>query len=115
MYPRTVLSHLGDQTSEPGGADLVEEEPLQLVWADPSHRWWPMGPGGTESPKSREEACMEWATCMVWIMSTPTHLSHRKGWTEGRMGIPFTPTSLPLLHPSVAKPTRVSPLACLQW
>ena len=37
MHPHAVPSHLGDGTLEPHGADLVEEELLQLVWADLGH------------------------------------------------------------------------------
>jgi hypothetical protein len=32
--PRAVLSHLGDETSGPCGANLVEEEPRHLVRMD---------------------------------------------------------------------------------
>jgi hypothetical protein len=44
----------------PCGADLVEEEPQHLVRVDPSYRCsrWAQG---RRIPKSREEACAEWA------------------------------------------------------
>jgi hypothetical protein len=40
-------------------------EVMHLLLVDPSRRCWVVGPGGAGSPKSREEACVEWAARMV--------------------------------------------------
>jgi hypothetical protein len=49
MRPHVVPSRLGDGTSRPRGADLVEE-PWHLAHVDPSCQWQQVGLGGDESP-----------------------------------------------------------------
>jgi hypothetical protein len=51
----------------PHGPDLAEEEPWCLAHVDRGHRWQQVGPGEADSPKSREEVCAEWATCVAWL------------------------------------------------